>query len=252
VHEVTEKQLAALVFDTSRDERFAASESIVSSGVRSLVAAPLVDPESCPGMIVLSSRANVRQFSEEDMELLVSLASVAALRIRNIALAEDAARRRALEKELELARAIQVALLPEKLPQVRGYELHAVNAPSRAVSGDLYQVQMRSDDRECVVLIADVSGKGIGAAQLGRSGNRARRSQQARARRPGLGQARRSRGPAGRAGPDAALTLDPVQLPTRSQAPTTVTGWLSSARRRPAVLVGSRKRPIWARTVARS
>jgi len=166
VKEVTEKQLAALVVDTSRDERFAAAPSIVASGVRSLVAAPLVDPETCPGMIVLSSRANIRQFSEEDMELLVSLASVAALRIRNIALAEDAARRRALEKELELARAIQVGLLPESLPQPADYELWASNAPSRAVSGDLYEAEMRNDGRECVMLVVDVSGKGMAAALL--------------------------------------------------------------------------------------
>jgi sigma-B regulation protein RsbU (phosphoserine phosphatase) len=166
VREVTEKQLAALVVDTSRDERFAAAPSIVASGVRSLVAAPLLDPDGCPGMIVLSSRANIRQFSEDDMELLVSLASVAALRLRSIALAEDVARRRGLEKELELARAIQMGLLPENLPQPDGYELAGFNVPSRAVSGDLYKAELRREDRECVVLLADVSGKGLPAALL--------------------------------------------------------------------------------------
>jgi serine phosphatase RsbU (regulator of sigma subunit) len=166
IREVTERQLAALVFDTRHDPRFAAAPSIVASGVRSLVAAPLVDPDACPGMIVLSSRAHVRQFSEGDMELLVSLASVAALRIRNIALSEHAARRKALEKELELARAIQMNLLPESLPQPAGYDLLASNAPSRAVSGDLYQAQLRSEGRECVMILADVSGKGMAAALL--------------------------------------------------------------------------------------
>ena len=71
VQEVSEKQVAALVLDASRDERFSASDSIVSSGVRSLLAAPLLDPSGCPGMIVLSSRAQMRRFSEDDMELLV-------------------------------------------------------------------------------------------------------------------------------------------------------------------------------------
>lgn len=166
VHEVTEKHLAALVFDARSDARFAAAESIAASGVRSLVAAPLLDTEGCPGMIVLSSRAHVRRFAEEDMELLVSLASVAALRIRNIALADEGARRRALEKELELARQIQVGLFPERLPEVPGYELRAFNAPSRAISGDLYQAQVRKEGRDCVLLVADVSGKGIAAALL--------------------------------------------------------------------------------------
>jgi sigma-B regulation protein RsbU (phosphoserine phosphatase) len=166
IREVTEKQLAALVTDTSRDERFANAQSIVLSGVRSLIAAPLLDTEGCPGMIVLSSRANIRQFSEDDMELLVSLASIAALRIRNINLAEHLGHRRALEKEIEIARGIQVALLPERLPQLRGYELAGFNAPSRAVSGDLYKAETRNDGRECVMLLADVSGKGMAAALL--------------------------------------------------------------------------------------
>ena len=164
--EVTEKGLAALVEDTMADERFKASESILLSGVRSLVAAPLLDGEGCSGLIVLSSRASVRSFSESDLEELVFLAAAAAMRMRNIALAEEAAKRRVLEKELALARQIQMALLPAELPDVAGVELHASNIPTRAVSGDLYQVVVRRAGRECVVLLADVSGKGVAASLL--------------------------------------------------------------------------------------
>ena len=84
--EVAEKGQAALVLDAQTDARFAAAESILSSGVRTLVAAPLLAPDANLGMIVLSSRVHVRRYSEEDMELLVALASVAALRIHNISL----------------------------------------------------------------------------------------------------------------------------------------------------------------------
>ena len=164
--EVTEKGLAALVVDASADERFKTAQSIIGSGIRSLVAAPLLDSEGCPGLIVLNSRIHVRRFSENDMEELVSLAAAAAMRIRNIALAEDAAKRALLEKELALARQIQLTLLPAALPEVPGFELQASNIPTRAVSGDLYQVQMRRDDSECVVLLADVSGKGMAASLL--------------------------------------------------------------------------------------
>jgi serine phosphatase RsbU (regulator of sigma subunit) len=164
--EVTQKGMAALVSDTAVDERFAAAQSIMLSGIRSLVAAPLLEPGGCRGMIVLGSRAHVRRFSEEDMEELVSLAATAALHLRNIALAEEAAERRVLEKELGLARQIQMALLPHELPAVPGYELCASNFPTRAVSGDLYQVQLRAEGRECVLLLADVAGKGMSASLL--------------------------------------------------------------------------------------
>jgi len=176
--EVTDKGMAALVLDVESDERFASAQSILFSGIRSLVAAPLLDIREdrgggddggdggALGMIVLSSRAGVRKFSEEDMELLVSLASVAALSLRNVSLAAEAVERRRLEKELALGRHIQKALLPAELPRIAGYELHARNIPSRGVSGDYYVVLERGGGSEVVLMVADVSGKGIAASIL--------------------------------------------------------------------------------------
>lgn len=167
VHEVTEKGVAALVLDATVDERFAASESLLAAGVRSLAAAPLLDEEEALGMIAIGSRVAVRAFSEEDLEILISLAAVAALRLRNVKLAEEAARRRVLEKELALARRIQIALLPATLPEVTGWSLHAGTQPSRTVSGDYYQVLTRGErGTECMLMVADVSGKGVAASLL--------------------------------------------------------------------------------------
>jgi sigma-B regulation protein RsbU (phosphoserine phosphatase) len=169
IQEVTQKGLAALVLDAQTDERFSTADSIVSSGVRSLLAAPLLDGERCLGMIALASRAHVRRFSEEDMELLASLAAAAGLRLRNLALAEEVGRRRHLDKELELARQIQLALIPSQLPEPEGFSLLGASTPSRTVSGDFYEVQERGDGQELVLFVADVSGKGMGASLLAAS-----------------------------------------------------------------------------------
>ncbi|HEX4966170.1 MAG TPA: SpoIIE family protein phosphatase [Thermoanaerobaculia bacterium] len=166
VREVAEKNMAALVLDAWTDVRFSEAPSILFSGIRSLIAAPLPGPEGSLGLIVLESRLQVRQFAEEDLELLVSLAAVAALHLRNLKLALEAEERRRLEEELALARRIQVALLPSQLPRVEGWELHGVNYPSRVVSGDYYEVVPRKDGEELVLMIADVSGKGVAAALL--------------------------------------------------------------------------------------
>jgi serine phosphatase RsbU (regulator of sigma subunit) len=166
VEEVAEKGLAALVVDTQIDERFNQAMSIMGAGVRSLVAAPLSDSGRPLGMIVLGSLFAVRQFTEEDMELLVSLASVAALRIANVALAEEAAERQRLQQEVALARRIQEALLPDALPAVPGFEVYGSNFPSQGVSGDYYQVRPRLDGSEVALQVIDVSGKGIGASLL--------------------------------------------------------------------------------------
>lgn len=162
IHEVTEKRLAALVHDAGADERFAQAQSILDSGVRSLVAAPLLDAEGCLGMIALNSRAERRSFAEDDLELLVSLASAAALRIRNLALAEEAARHRLVERDLELAREIQMAMLPRELPNRPELELAAVVHPARAVGGDLYD--FLDEGQRLWLLLGDVSGKGFPSA----------------------------------------------------------------------------------------
>jgi serine phosphatase RsbU (regulator of sigma subunit) len=166
VREVLEKGMAALVLDVLSDERFATAQSMLVAGVRSLVAAPLLTPEGTPGLIVLESRAGARQFGDEDLALLVSLASVAALHLRNLELALEAAERRRFEEELALARRIQRALLPDTLPKAPGWSFHGMNVPSRGVSGDYYEVVSRKEGQELVLMIADVSGKGMGASLL--------------------------------------------------------------------------------------
>jgi len=164
--EVVERGMAALVHDVEVDRRFADAQSLIAAGIRSLLAAPLFDPAGTLGMIVLGSSAGVRVFNEDDMELLSSLASVAALRIRNLALAEEVAERRRLDREVALARVIQNALIPDQLPTIPGYELYGANLPSQGVSGDYFEVSERREGSECALLIADVSGKGIAASLL--------------------------------------------------------------------------------------
>jgi serine phosphatase RsbU (regulator of sigma subunit) len=168
--EVTEKGVAALVLDAQSDARFRSSMSLLAAGIRSLVAAPLLaEGEPAVGMVLLTTNAAVRQFGEDDLQLLVSLAAVAAIRLRNVALLEEAAQRRVLEEELALARRIQQALIPATLPALPGFELCARNVPSRHVSGDLYQAALRRDGGECVLLLADVAGKGVAASLLAAS-----------------------------------------------------------------------------------
>jgi sigma-B regulation protein RsbU (phosphoserine phosphatase) len=169
LREVTERRQAALVLDASSDERFAAAASILDSGVRSVLAAPLLTPDGAVGMIVLSSRLRVRQFGEDDLGLLVPLASAAALHLRNLDLAAEAAERRRMAAELELARRIQLALLPSQLPVLPGYELLAGNVPSRGVSGDLYTVDVHPESGMVTFMVCDVAGKGMAASLLGAS-----------------------------------------------------------------------------------
>lgn len=162
VDEVAGKGQPALVLDAAYDERFAGSQSILSSGIRSIVAAPLVDADGTLGLITLCSRIAVRRFEQPDLDMLVSIASAVALRVRNVALADELAARRVVEHELALAHDVQMAMLPRPLAPRPEVALGAQLKPAHSVGGDLYDFVL--DGNRLWFIVADVAGKSISAA----------------------------------------------------------------------------------------
>jgi len=162
VEEVAAKGRSALVLDAAVDERFSGSESLIMSGVRGVLAAPLSDAEGTMGMIALVSRLSVRPFTQQDLDMLESLAAAAALRVRNVALAEEAAARKVLERELALAHDMQMSMLPRRMPERPEVDLAAALEPARSVGGDLYDFVLDGD--RLWFIVGDVAGKGVGAA----------------------------------------------------------------------------------------
>src|SRR5262245_805437 len=79
-------------------------------------------------------------------------------------MAQDAARSLLLGKELELARDVQMSMLPREFPKRSEFELAAALKTARAVGGDLYDFV--ADDRQLWLLLGDVSGKGFPAALM--------------------------------------------------------------------------------------
>ena len=72
----------------------------------------------------------------------------------------------ALRTELEAARAVQHRLVPAVLPKIPGYQLEAAYAPAHEVGGDFYQILEQSNGG-MLVIVGDVSGKGLQAALSG-------------------------------------------------------------------------------------
>ena len=79
------------------------------------------------------------------------------------ALQRETAAREKVEGELRVARGIQTALLPKRLPAGEKFEISAANLAARHVAGDFYDAFLRNPDT-LVFLVADVSGKGLPAA----------------------------------------------------------------------------------------
>lgn len=116
------------------------------------------------GVFQILNKKNGR-FSGEDVQFLDALSTHASLAIENARLYQEALEKKRLEGEMELAREIQERLLPEKLPNIKGYEFAAINRPAEQVGGDYYDFAQRKD-RRLAFSIGDVSGKGVPAALL--------------------------------------------------------------------------------------
>lgn len=112
--------------------------------------------------------ASVRTQDELGDLALAFNSMVKQLRDHVAALTVATAAREAVESELRVAREIQSSLLPQTFPPFphrQEIDLHAVNAPARHVAGDFFDFQFIDDDT-LMLVIADVSGKGVPAALL--------------------------------------------------------------------------------------
>ncbi|MFN3385782.1 MAG: SpoIIE family protein phosphatase [Candidatus Thermochlorobacter sp.] len=129
------------------------------------VAVPLRTGEETLGLLLTSARYSGTSFSDPDLNFMALAASQAANALEQRRLFEETLKKQAIEKEMQVAREIQAALLPKALPVGSSYEVAAVNIPTLQVGGDYYDV-MRLDDEHLFVAIADVTGKGMPAALL--------------------------------------------------------------------------------------
>ncbi len=163
--QVIKQGTSVLTSDALHDPRFQERKSIMLGGIRSVMAVPLAVAGRVSGMIYVDSPFGTSRFTEQDLQLLTLIASVAAIRIENVRLLEDQQEKQRLEKELAVASEIQLRLLPESPPQIPGYELVGVSFPCYEVGGDYYDFYQKRDGRYLIAL-GDVSGKGTGAALL--------------------------------------------------------------------------------------
>jgi|CXWL01.1.fsa_nt_gi serine phosphatase RsbU (regulator of sigma subunit) len=154
-----------LTSDAQTDERFRGRESIVLGGVRSVMAVPLAVGEDRIGLVYVDSPVQSSVFSRDDLSLLSTIASVAAIKIDNTRLVDQRLENERIRTQLASAREIQSRLLPADPPQVPGYDLAGLSFPSLEVGGDYFDFVPLAAGR-CLVACGDVTGKGIDAALL--------------------------------------------------------------------------------------
>lgn len=143
-----------------------ASRTLNNLPIRSLLCAPLLDADGNPfGVVQIDTDQPTRTFTAEDLEVMVGAVTQTAVAVRFAELHEKALSRQAFERDLELARRVQLGLLPEGCPDIAGFDFFAYYRAAYDVGGDYYDFIELPDDRLALV-IADAAGKGVSAALL--------------------------------------------------------------------------------------
>lgn len=166
VNQAMESVQALLSDDASSDVRFGTSQSIADFRIRSVMCAPLWSQDGKAfGVIQLDTQDRTKKFTQDDLSLLIGVASQASIALENAKLHLDLVARERLKRDLELAHEVQRSFLPTRPPDVPGYEFFAHYESALEVSGDYYDFVPLPGGRVAVML-GDVAGKGMAAALL--------------------------------------------------------------------------------------
>jgi serine phosphatase RsbU (regulator of sigma subunit) len=171
------KRAAAITDDLNlADLNLKSAQSVVIQGLRAVVAIPLYavahanadGSERAAGRLLgalyLDSRRTTA-FTNVDRQILDALSAQAASILDNARLVEKEREQRRMEQELAIARDIQQGLVPQGLREFPYLEIKGIQLPCHGVGGDYYDAFALSDD-STAFLVADVTGKGLGAALL--------------------------------------------------------------------------------------
>ncbi len=164
LNKVLADKTGILSADASSDARFQASESIANFTIRSMMCVPLLGLDGEPlGIINIDTQNALKQFQKDDLDLLMAVAGQAALSYENARLVVSYTEKLKQDSEMQIAAGVQRALLPEHLPQVRGYEFSALYESAQAVGGDYYDCLLLPGNRVALAF-GDVAGKGVPAS----------------------------------------------------------------------------------------
>lgn len=166
VNKVLTEKAGILSADAATDDVFSGSQSIADLKIRSMMCVPLLGMDGeVLGILSIDSQNELGQFTQNDLEILMTVAGQAALAYENARLAQAYADKQRQDAELELASKVQRELLPTAFPQIEGYQFYASYDAARSVGGDMYDCFVLPEGRVCLSF-GDVAGKGVPGALI--------------------------------------------------------------------------------------
>ncbi len=166
VNQCIDNAQAILSKDASTDKQFGQSQSISDFRIRSVMCTPLRGQDGKVfGVIQLDTQDRNKEFTQDDLQLLVAISNQAAVAMENAKLHEDLVERERVTREMQFAKDVQRGFLPAKVPVVAGYDFYHHYESAYEVGGDFYTFVQLPNDR-LAVAVGDVAGKGVPAALL--------------------------------------------------------------------------------------
>lgn len=132
---------------------------------RSILCVPLLVKGELIGYLAVFNKKDGANFTRQDKRLLSIIGSQSAQVIENARLYEEEKALLLLQEEMKMASHIQLKLLPERVPEIAGFQISSTNIPAQSVGGDYYDfIQLASG--KTAFCVGDITGKGMPAAML--------------------------------------------------------------------------------------
>jgi sigma-B regulation protein RsbU (phosphoserine phosphatase) len=160
--------IEGIISDNEENNNIKLDSKLLKNRERLLIGFPISIKAEMLGVMLIEEEEHIKgstslHIREKRIEILRGITQQAAMAIKNELLQQDAVKSERIERELQLAREIQTTFLPEKLPELPGWDISVKWQPARQVGGDFYDIIILDDERIGFV-IADVADKGMPAA----------------------------------------------------------------------------------------
>jgi len=133
------------------------------NNIESLAGAPIISANGMFVGILYAAKKISFGFNPDDLNMLEAYANQAAIAMENAILVKSSLEKERMEQQLQIAREVQLKLLPQNMPQLKNLEFNATMITAYEVGGDYYDF-FNKKTSSIGLVIGDVSGKGTSAA----------------------------------------------------------------------------------------
>ena len=153
-------------YDVLEDPKYKAVSQPCAEGFESVCASlmvPLVLQDRLIGVLNLGEKKSGKSYNRQDIELLHAVANQGAVAIENARLFQENLEKQRMEEELNIARDLQMSMLPSVCPQIEGFTIAATSIPAREVGGDFFDF-IEMGEGKMGLVVGDVTGKSVSGA----------------------------------------------------------------------------------------